>query len=103
MSSPAAIETSGLGKRFGSTWALRNCSVTIPRDRVTALAARNGPGKTTLLHLAVGLTAPNAGSVQVLGACPRRDAATLLPRIGIVAQDHPLFRGFTIAEFLRVG
>jgi ABC-2 type transport system ATP-binding protein len=63
----------------------------------------NGAGKTTLLHLAVGLTQPTAGSVSVLGVSPRRDAARLLPRIGFVAQDHPLYRGFTLAELLRVG
>src|SRR5919205_3786227 len=103
MSSAAALETRGLGKRFGQHWALRDCTVTIPRGRVTALVGPNGAGKTTLLHLAVGLTEPTTGDVTVLGASPQRDAATLLPRIGFVAQDHPLFRSFTLGELLRMG
>jgi ABC-2 type transport system ATP-binding protein len=103
MSSSSALETSGLGKRFGQRWALRDCTVRIPAGRVTALVGPNGAGKSTLLHLAVGLTEPTAGDVRVLGASPRRDAAALLPRIGFVAQEHPLFRGFTLAELLRVG
>ena len=32
------IETSGLGKRYGSTWALRECSLAVPAGHVTALA-----------------------------------------------------------------
>src|SRR5436305_3180476 len=103
MSSTPALETTQLAKRFGHQWALRDCTVTIPRGRVTALVGPNGAGKTTLLHLAVGLTEPTAGDVRVLGASPQGDAAALLPRIGFVAQEHPLLRGFTLAELLRVG
>lgn len=98
-----ALHASGLGKRFGSTWALRDCSLEIPRSRVTALIGPNGAGKTTLLHLAVGLTRASVGSLEVLGASPRKATAELLPRIGFVAQDHPLFRGFTLHELLRMG
>ena len=64
------IETSGLGKRYGSTWALRDCSLAIPAGHVTALVGPNGAGKTTLLNLAVGLAAPSAGGVTVLGGRP---------------------------------
>jgi len=27
----------------------------------------------------------------------------VLPRIGFVAQEHPLYRGFTVAETFRLG
>jgi ABC-2 type transport system ATP-binding protein len=103
MSSIVALETLALGKRYGSAWALRECTLEIPRGRVTALVGPNGAGKTTLLLLAVGLIEPTAGTVRVLGASPRRNAAAVLPRIGFVAQDHPLYRGFTLTELLRVG
>jgi ABC-2 type transport system ATP-binding protein len=103
MSSNPALETTSLGKRYGSLWALSDCTLEIPRGRVTALVGPNGAGKTTLLHLAVGLTAPTTGELNVLGASPQREAAQLLPRIGFVAQDHPLYRGFTLAELLKLG
>jgi ABC-2 type transport system ATP-binding protein len=61
------IETSGLGKRYGGTWALRECALAIPAGHVAALVGPNGAGKTTLLNLAVGLAAPTAGIVTVLG------------------------------------
>ena len=103
MSSASALEAMSLGKRYGSAWALRDCSLEIPRGRVTALVGPNGAGKTTLLHLAVGLTDPTVGQVLVLGGSPRADAARILPRIGFVAQDHPLYRGFTLEELLHFG
>ena len=52
------IEASGLGKRYGGTWALRECTVAIPAGRVAALVGPNGVGKSTLLNLAVGLAQP---------------------------------------------
>jgi ABC-2 type transport system ATP-binding protein len=99
----AGLETVGLGKRYGSFWALRDCSLEIPAGSVTALVGPNGAGKTTLLHLAVGLSEPSAGEVRVLGASPQRDASDVLPRIGFVAQEHPLYRNFTVSETLRLG
>ena len=98
-----AIEASGLGKRYGSAWALRDCTLAIPQGSVTALVGPNGAGKTTLLHLAVGLGASSEGELRVLGREPRHDAASLLPEIGFVAQDHPLYAGFSVGQTLELG
>ena len=98
-----ALQLDGLGRRYGSKWALRDCTLEIPAGAVTALVGPNGAGKTTLLQMAVGLRRPSAGRVRVLGRDPQREARELLPRVGFVAQDHPLHRGFTVAETLRLG
>jgi ABC-2 type transport system ATP-binding protein len=98
-----AVETIGLGKRYGTRWALSECTLEIPAGSVTALVGPNGAGKTTLLHLAIGLTTPTAGTVEVFGQSPRRDAGKVLPRLGFVAQDHPLYRNLTIAETFKLG
>jgi ABC-2 type transport system ATP-binding protein len=97
----SAISTHGLGKRYGSKWALRDCTIEVPEGSVTALVGPNGAGKTTLLQLAVGLTRPSAGEVTVLGLSPRDPA--LLARVGFVGQEHPLHRGFTVAETMKLG
>ncbi|HEU4426820.1 MAG TPA: ABC transporter ATP-binding protein [Pilimelia sp.] len=98
----AALETNGLGKRYGREWALRDCSLRLPAGRVAALVGPNGAGKTTLLHLAVGLLRPDAGTVRVLGEAPG-DHPGLLARIGFIAQDTPLYRDFTAAELITMG
>ena len=98
----AAIETEGLGKRYGRRWALTGCSLSIPAGRVVGLVGPNGAGKTTLLHLAVGLLEPSVGSVAVLGDRPGSGPATLA-RFGFLAQDSPTYARLSVAKHLRMG
>jgi len=93
------VEASGLGKRYGGTWALRECTLAIPAGRVTALVGPNGAGKSTLLNLAVGLTAPSAGTVTVLGGHPAGSLAAL-DKIAFVAQDTPLYKNLSVADMI---
>jgi ABC-2 type transport system ATP-binding protein len=95
------IEASGLGKRYGSTWALRECTLAIPAGRVAALVGPNGAGKTTLLNLAVGLAAPTAGVVTVLGGRPAGSPAAL-DGIAFVAQDTPMYKNLSAADMLHL-
>ena len=103
MNESPALEVTALGRRYGANWALRDCTLTVPAGSVTALVGPNGAGKTTLLQLAVGLIEPDSGSIRVLGHDPRAEPLAVLPRVGFVAQDHPLPRRFTIGETLRLG
>jgi len=98
-----ALETTGLSKRYGCTWALQDCTLTVPAGRVAALVGPNGAGKTTLLHLAAGLLEPTIGSVQVFGSSPIQQPAETLPHLGFVAQDHPLYKGFSVDDLLTLG
>jgi ABC-2 type transport system ATP-binding protein len=95
------IETSGLGKRYGGTWALHECTLAIPDGRVAALVGPNGAGKSTLLNLAVGLSAPSAGEVTVLGGRPAGSPAAL-DGIAFVAQDTPLYKNLSAADMLHL-
>ena len=71
------IETTALGRRYGWTWALRDCTLAVPAGQVAALVGPNGAGKSTLLHLAVGLARPTAGEVRVLGGLTPGSPAAL--------------------------
>jgi len=95
------VEASALGKRYGGTWALRDCTLEIPAGRVAALVGPNGAGKSTLLNLAVGLTAPSAGEVTVLGGHPAGSPAAL-DGIAFVAQDTPLYKNLSVADMIYV-
>jgi len=95
------VETSGLGKRYGGTWALRECSLAIPAGHVAALVGPNGAGKTTLLNLTVGLAEPSAGAVTVLGGWPAGSPAAL-DGIAFVAQDTPVYKNLSAADMLHL-
>jgi ABC-2 type transport system ATP-binding protein len=99
----AVLNAEGLGKRYRSTWALRDLSLSLEAGQVAALVGPNGAGKSTLLELAIGLLSPTEGSIAVFGASPTREAAAVLPRIGFVAQEHPLYSSFSVEEMLTLG
>lgn len=73
----------------GSTAALENISAVLPSNKVTAVIGRTGSGKSTLMELIGGITAPDSGTVTVNGL----DAGKCGSSIGFVFQypEHQLF------------
>jgi len=98
-----ALRADRLGKRYGRQWGLRDATFEIPAGSVVGLVGPNGAGKTTLLALTVGLLAPTEGQVAVFGEPSRAHTADTLARVSYLAQDHPLYRAFTVADMLRFG
>jgi ABC-2 type transport system ATP-binding protein len=95
------IETSGLGKRYGNTWALRECTVALPAGHLAALVGPNGAGKTTLMNMAVGLTMPTAGTATVLGGQPA-GSRRALDGVAFVAQDAPVYKNLSAGDMLHL-
>ncbi|HEY1097558.1 MAG TPA: ATP-binding cassette domain-containing protein, partial [Myxococcota bacterium] len=62
-SGSGAIELHGVTKRFGPRAVLDDVDLVIARGRTTVLLGPSGTGKSTLLRLATGLLAPEAGRV----------------------------------------
>lgn len=102
MSISSVLQTQGLGKRYRRLWALADCTLSIPGGHVVGLVGPNGAGKSTLLNLAVGLLAPTAGTIEVLGSPPAASPAELA-RVGYLAQDAPVYAGLSVADHLRFG
>jgi ABC-2 type transport system ATP-binding protein len=98
-----ALRADRLGKQYGHLWGLRDCSFEVPAGSVVGLVGPNGAGKTTLLALTVGLLAPTEGQVAVFGEPSRAHTAQTLARVSYLAQDHPLYRSFTVGDMLRFG
>ena len=95
------IETSGLGKRYGRTWALRECTLAVPAGHLAALVGPNGAGKTTLMNIAVGLSLPTTGTATVLGGQPA-GSRRALDGIAFVAQDAPAYRNLSAGDMLHL-
>jgi ABC-2 type transport system ATP-binding protein len=98
-----ALRTDRLGRRYGRVWGLRDCTLEVPAGVVAALVGPNGAGKTTLLEMIIGLLEPTEGQVSVFGEISRAETARTLARVGYVAQDHPLYRDFTVADMFHLG
>ena len=90
--SAAAVETLGLGKRYGRTWGLQDCSFRLPEGRIAGLVGPNGAGKSTLLRMLAGISTPSAGEMSVLGQRPGSQNADALARVGYLDQERPLRR-----------
>jgi ABC-type multidrug transport system ATPase subunit len=58
------IETSELGRRYGKSWALRDCTLSVPAGHLAALVGPNGAGKSTLMNMTAGLTVPTSGTAS---------------------------------------
>ena len=99
----AALRADRLGRRYGKVWGLRDCTLEVPPGVIAGLVGPNGAGKTTLLEMIIGLLEPTEGQVSVFGETSRAETARTLARVGYVAQDHPLYRDFTVADMFHLG
>jgi general nucleoside transport system ATP-binding protein len=102
---PAALELAGVRKSFDGFVALDDAAFRAEWGEVHALLGENGAGKSSLMNIAAGLYAPEAGSILVGGHAAHlagpRDAAAL--GIGMVPQHFKLVRPFTVAENVLLG
>ena len=95
-----AIDSRGLRKTFGSLVAVNGLDLTIRSGEVVAFLGPNGAGKSTTLDMVLGLTLPDAGTIELLGTSP--DQAVQAGRVGVIFQDGGLLDDFTVGETLRV-
>jgi ABC-2 type transport system ATP-binding protein len=89
------LRISGLTKRYGAICALAGIDLAIESGSVLALLGPNGAGKSTLFGCLLGLTWPNAGTIQLHGRLIE-DADRL--GIGYVAERDSLYPHRTVAE-----
>jgi ABC-2 type transport system ATP-binding protein len=91
-----AIETRGLGKRFGERAALKSIDLEVPRGCAFGFLGRNGAGKTTLVRLLLGLAQPTSGTMRLLGHDLPGERAQALARVGAIVEEprfHPHLTG----------
>src|SRR5689334_19355791 len=91
-----AIETHGLGKRFGDRTALHSIDLRVPRGCAFGFLGPNGAGKTTLIRLLLGLAEPTSGTIRMLGHDLPDGRAAALSRVGAIVEEprfHPYLTG----------
>jgi len=94
------IEVDALTRRFGRRVALDGVDLAVARGEIFGCLGPNGSGKSTLMRVILGLLAPTAGVVRVLGCSVPRDCERLRPRIGYMPQRFSLYEELSVIENL---
>jgi lipooligosaccharide transport system ATP-binding protein len=96
------FECQHLVKRYGDATVVDDLSFQLQAGECLGVIGPNGAGKTTTLRMCLGLTEPDAGTIQSFGLSMPRDALAIKSRLGVVSQFDTLDPDFTCAENLRV-
>ena len=96
------FECQHLVKRYGDVTVVDDLSFQLQAGECLGVIGPNGAGKTTTLRMCLGLSEPDAGSIQAFGLSMPHDALAIKSRLGVVSQFDTLDPDFTCAENLRV-
>jgi ABC-2 type transport system ATP-binding protein len=89
-------------KAFADVVAVDRLDLEVARAECFGLLGPNGAGKTTTIEICEGLTAPDSGTVELLGLNWRSDAGELRQRIGVQLQETQFPEKLTVEEVLRL-
>lgn len=96
MAEAFAVDVEGVQKKFGDLRALDGVTLRVRTGEIYGLLGPNGAGKTTLIRSIVGLIAPDAGTVTVLGR--RMPNVENLHNVGYMTQQAALYPGLSVEE-----
>jgi spermidine/putrescine transport system ATP-binding protein len=98
----AAVEITGISKRFGDVFAVKELDLEIADGEFFALLGPSGCGKTTTLRMIAGLEFPTMGSLKIYG----HEVGTLPPNkrpVNTVFQNYSLFPHMTAEQNIAFG
>lgn len=98
----AAVEISGITKRFDDVIAVDAMDLDITDGEFFALLGPSGCGKTTTLRMIAGLEFPTEGSLKIFGD----EVGTLPPNkrpVNTVFQDYALFPHMSVEQNVAYG
>jgi NitT/TauT family transport system ATP-binding protein len=97
------IELDRVGKVFGDHAAVQDLSFTVMQGEIVALLGRTGAGKSTALHMIMGVLEPSSGTVRVAGLDPFRQFQELRGRLAVSFQTDRLLEWRTAWENVALG
>jgi len=92
-----AILLKGVRKTFGSTTAVSDLDLVVPRGALYGFIGPSGAGKTTCIRLIMSILFPDSGELSVLG---RRSALEAKDRIGYLPEERGVYRKMKVGAFL---
>lgn len=102
--SEIALETHGLGVRYGKFTALADVDLSIRRNSTHSIIGPNGAGKTTLFHALTGRVRASAGRILLEGRDVTSTSDDDRVRLGVARsfQVTSLFPNLAVRENLRL-
>ena len=100
------IEVRGVDFRYHqhTPWVMEDLSLEVPGGVITAVLGPNGTGKTSLLHIMLGLLQPSSGSVRIYGRDHRTYSRRELSQtISLVPQFEQIPFNFSVLEYVLLG
>lgn len=97
------IEVHNLEFRYGRNKAVNKLSFSLGRGEILGLIGKNGAGKTTAIHLLLGLLRYRKGQIRVLGLDPKRDNIEILDRCGFFPEQGEPYEWMRLANLFRMG
>jgi ABC-2 type transport system ATP-binding protein len=85
------IRATGLGRRFGGLWAIRDMDLEVRRGEVLGLLGPNGAGKTTTVRVLTALIEPTEGRATVDGFDLVTESDAVRARVGILTETPGLY------------
>ena len=79
---PAAIETEGLTKQYGTSRGIRYVDLTVERGEVFGFLGPNGADKTTMIRTLLGFLRPSGGRAWPFGMDIRKQSVEIRARVG---------------------
>jgi ABC-type multidrug transport system ATPase subunit len=101
-SGDVVLRTHNLSKQYGKRLAVDNLNLEVQRGEIFGFLGPNGAGKTTTIRMMLGLIAPTAGSVEILGSDILAHRAEILPRVGALVETPALYLYLSGRDNLRV-
>ncbi|MGH2946126.1 MAG: ABC transporter ATP-binding protein, partial [Solirubrobacteraceae bacterium] len=95
-----AIETHGLGRRYGALVALEDLSLAVRNGEILGVLGPNGAGKTTAVRVLTTILPPSRGSFSVAGV-PHTRPAEIRRRVGVLPESAGYPERQTADEYLR--
>ncbi len=96
------LEAKGVRKSYEGREVVAGIDLALAKGECYGLLGPNGAGKTTTLRMLLGLTAPDAGTITLLGHPVPQAAREGRIRVGVVPQMDNLDPDFTVSENLLV-
>jgi ABC-2 type transport system ATP-binding protein len=92
-----ALEIRGICKTFGSTRAIDDLHLVVPRGATYGLIGPSGAGKTTAIRMIMSILFPDSGTLRVLG---HDSALEAKDRIGYLPEERGVYRKMRVSDFL---